>query len=308
MVKFLQMSKPKIVAIVGPTASGKTALSIEVAKRFNGEIISADSRQVYVGMDIGTGKITLKEMQGITHHLIDVELPKNVYTGADFARDAAIAINDITRRQKLPIVAGGTFFYLDLLRGKVKPAPVEPNEDFRNSLAHFKDDELFAQLQDKDSDRAATIDPFNRRRLVRALEVIEALGYTPQPSEEMESPYEWLIIGLEPQTSTLHDNIRDRLLARMDAGMIAEVERLHKEGVTWERLDDLGLEYRYIGQYLQKNLTYEEMVDMLEIKIRQYAKRQKTWLKRDPDIEWFQPENPDAVFWSIEEFLGKEEI
>lgn len=298
------MSKPKVVAIVGPTASGKTGLSIEVAKKFQGEVISSDSRQVYVGMDIGTGKITLEEMQGVPHHLIDVEVPKNVYTGADFMRDAKAAIKDITARNHLPIVAGGTFFYLDLLRGKVKPAPVEPNEDFRNSLAHFKDDELFAQLQEKDPSRASTIDPFNRRRLVRALEVIEALDSVPEPKVE-ESPYEWLIIGLELTTQPLHDNIHDRLLARIDQGMIEEVERLHNEGVTWERLDDLGLEYRYIGQFLQGNITKEEMIEKLETKIRQYAKRQKTWLKRDHDIEWFSPDKRDKIFERIEEFLSQ---
>ncbi|MEN9920171.1 MAG: hypothetical protein RL538_64 [Candidatus Parcubacteria bacterium] len=296
------MSKPKVIAIVGPTASGKTALSIAIAKKFGGEVVSADSRQVYVGMDIGTGKITHDEMQGVPHHLIDIADPVTVYTGADFARDAHKAVTAIHNRGHLPIVAGGTFFYIDLLRGKMQPAPVEPNEDFRNSLAHFKDDELFAQLQDKDPKRAENIDPFNRRRLVRALEVIEALGSVPE-HKPAESPYDWLIIGVEVPNSPLHDKIRERLLVRLEAGMIKEVENLVAQGVSYERLDDLGLEYRYIGQYLQKQLTYDEMVNQLETKIRQYAKRQLTWLKRDAEIEWYSASNHPAIFSRLEDFL-----
>ena len=299
------MSKPKVIAIVGPTASGKTALSIAMAKKFEGEVVSADSRQVYIGMDIGTGKVTREEMDGVPHHLIDIADPVTVYTGADFARDAGQAIESIIARGHCPIVTGGTFFYIDLLRGKMQPAPVEPNEDFRNSLAHFKDDELFAQLQEKDTKRSENIDPFNRRRLVRALEVIEALGSVPE-QKAVESPYEWLIIGVETTKDPLHDKIHERLLSRLETGMIQEVENLHNQGVSFERFDDLGLEYRYIGQHIQKKLTYDEMVLELETKIRQYAKRQMTWLKRDSEIEWFSSDNKEAIFGRIEDFLHGE--
>lgn len=298
------MNKPKVIAIVGPTASGKTALSIEIAKKIKGEIVSADSRQVYIGMDIGTGKITPAEMDGVPHHLIDIADPVTVYTGSDFVKDAHEAIHSILKKSHVPIITGGTFFYIDLLRGKMQAAPVEPNEDFRNTLAHFKDDELFAQLQDKDPKRAASIDPFNRRRLVRALEVIEALGSVPD-KVATDSPYEWLFIGLETKGNSLHDKIRERLLVRLEQGMVDEVKALQSQGVTYERLDDLGLEYRYIGQYLQGNLTYDEMVDELEVKIRQYAKRQMTWLKRDVEIEWFPVENRFAIFDRVDSFLSE---
>lgn len=300
--KLILMKKPKVVAIVGPTASGKTALSIAVAKKFHGEVVSADSRQVYAGMDIGTGKITREEMAGIPHHLIDIADPVTVYTGADFAKDANLAILSILERKHCPIVTGGTFFYIDLLRGKIQPAPVEPNEDFRNSLAHFKDDELFSQLQERDARRAESIDPFNRRRLVRALEVIEALGSVPE-QREVESPYEWLIIGVEVPNAPLQDKIHERLIARLEQGMIDEVKGLVTQGVTYERLDDLGLEYRYIGQHLQNKLTYDEMVVELETKIRQYAKRQLTWLKRDTEIEWFSSTNTEVILSRVEDFL-----
>ncbi len=297
------MSKPKVVAVVGPTASGKTDLSLAIAKEFIGEIISADSRQVYRGMDIGTGKISKEEMQGIPHHLIDITNPMKIYTGADFKRDAAIAINEITERGHLPIITGGTFFYLDLLREKMTAAPVEPNEDFRNSLAHFKDEELYEELKKKDAARAETIDPFNRHRLIRALEIIEALGSVP-PTPQVESPYDWLIIGIEVPTEPLHDKIHNRLHDRLSAGMIEEVEQLHGEGISWERFEDLGLEYRYISRYLQKKLTYDEMTEELETKIRHYAKRQMTWLKKDADIEWFPLEDKKEVFARIKKFLA----
>jgi tRNA dimethylallyltransferase len=296
------MIKPKVVAIVGPTASGKTALSLKLAKQYNGEIVSADSRQVYIGMDIGTGKITKEEMGTVPHYLIDIVHPTTIYTGSDFMKDATSAITDIHNRDRLPIVAGGTFFYIDLLRGKMQPAPVEPNEDFRNSLAHFKDDELFAQLQNKDPKRASTIDPFNRRRLLRALEIIEALGSVPEPTPA-ESPFEWLILGVEVDTNTLHDKIHNRLIERFESGMVTEVEQLHEQGVTWERFDDLGLEYRYIAQYLQDKLSYDEMLSELEIKIKQYAKRQMTWLKRDQDIKWYSPDNLDNIKQRVEAFI-----
>ena len=297
------MNKPKVVAVVGPTASGKTDLSLAIAKEFKGEIISADSRQVYRGMDVGTGKVTKEEMKGIPHHLIDIANPMKIYTAADFKRDAAAAILDIQNRKGLPIITGGTFFYLDLLREKMTAAPVEPNEDFRNSLAHFKDEELYEELKKKDAARAETIDPFNRHRLIRALEIIETLGKVPK-GDPVESPYDWLIIGINVATENLHDKIHERLVSRLKAGMIEEVEQLHGEGITWERFEDLGLEYRYIARYMQKHLTYEEMVAELETKIRHYAKRQMTWLKKDNDIEWFSLEDKKSAFKRVEDFLG----
>lgn len=297
------MSKPKVIAIVGPTASGKTSLSIEIAKKCDGEVISADSRQVYKGLDIGTGKVTQEEMGDIPHHLIDIHSPEDVYTASDFKRDAAACIEKITGRNHVPIIAGGTFFYLDILRGKMQAAPVEPNEDFRNSLAHFKDDELYSQLRSKDPKRAESIDPFNRRRLERALEIIEALGSVP-PETQTESPYEWLVIGIETDKTTLHENIHTRLLHRLDQGMVAEVEALLAQGVPHERLFNLGLEYRYIDQYLQKNINYDDMVQELETKIKQFSKRQLTWLKKDPEIEWFSAEKRADILKRVREFLA----
>jgi tRNA dimethylallyltransferase len=296
------MSKPKVIAIVGPTASGKTSLSIDIAKQFNGEVISADSRQVYVGMDIGTGKVTLDEMDGVPHHLIDIVEPTTVYTGADFVKDASNAISEITNNDHVPVIAGGTFFYVDLLRGNISNAPVEPNPEFRDSISHLSTEKLFKMLETKDPSRALTIDSSNRRRLERALEIVNVIGKVPE-SVTTESPYEWLILGVEVSKEILHEKIHERLIARLDAGMIDEVQSLHKQGVSYERLESFGLEYRYIAQYLQNTLSHEDMVTTLDTKIRQYAKRQMTWLKRDTEIEWFAPENREAIFTRVQQFL-----
>lgn len=296
------MDKPKVIAIVGPTSSGKTSLSIEVAKSFNGEVISADSRQVYKGMNLGTGKVTVDEMQGVSHHLIDIAHPNDIYTAAQFKHDATNAIDEISVRGHLPIIAGGTFFYLDVLRGKMQPAPVEPNEELRTHLETLSSDELFLLLKTKDSKRAETIDKDNRRRLIRSLEIIEELGAVPEVIVT-ESHYDMLVIGIDISKEALHQNIHTRLVERFEAGMIEEVKRLHAEGVSYERLDGFGLEYRYIAKYLKGELLKDVMMSELETKIKQFAKRQMTWLKRDKEIEWFSPDNQADIFQRIDTFL-----
>jgi tRNA dimethylallyltransferase len=296
------MSKPKVIAIVGPTASGKTGLSIDIAERFSGEVISADSRQVYRGLDIGSGKVTEAEMRGIPHHLIDIAPLDTIYTATDFKRDATDAITAILDRQHLPIIAGGTFFYLDQLRGTAASAPVAPNDALRSSLELRTTEELYEELLSKDKERAESIDPYNRRRLIRALEIVATLGTVPQ-APVTESPYEWLMIGLEWPKEALYARIHERLLARLEQGMVAEVQGLLEQGVTHERLQGLGLEYRYVSEHLAGALTYDDMVTTLEIKIRQFAKRQLTWLKRDATIEWFSPRDHDSIMSRVDTFL-----
>ena len=279
------MAKPKIIAVVGPTASGKTALSIELAKRFNGEVISADSRQVYRGLDIGSGKVTEAEMQGVPHHLIDIADISYRYTGADFVRDAKAAIADITARGKVPIIAGGTFFYLDLLRGKMSTAEVEPNLELQAELEKLTTEELFRKLSLADSARAATIESSNRRRLIRALEIIQTLGSVPPPTRT-ESEFDWLIFGIDIERDTLNARIEERMLQRLKNGMREEVEALLAADASAERLVDFGLEYRFLTRNIQKEIPYEVMTEKLFTKIKQFAKRQKTWLKRDTEIIW----------------------
>ncbi|MFM2424443.1 MAG: hypothetical protein RLZZ70_834 [Candidatus Parcubacteria bacterium] len=294
-------AKSKVVVIVGPTASGKTSLSIKLAKDYQGEVISADSRQVYRGMDLGTGKVTKEEMLDVPHHLIDVADPMSVYTVADFTHDGQIAITAITNRGNLPIIAGGTFQYVDTLLGRMSTPAVPPNEELRASLASEPIETLYARLTVLDPVRAATIDRQNPRRLIRAIEIAIALGHVP-PTESKER-YSTLTLGISIDQATLHHNIHIRLAERLDAGMIAEVERLLTGGVSHERLNALGLEYRYISRYLHGLIDYDTMVKELETKIRQFAKRQYTWLKRDPSIIWVDPRDTGTIHKLVNNFL-----
>ncbi len=295
------MHKPKILVIVGPTASGKTSLSIELAKICNGEVISADSRQVYRGLNLGTGKVTKQEMHGIPHHLLDIASPEEIYTVTDFIRDGREAIADITNRNKLPIIVGGTFFYIDALLGKVSMPEVPPNPALRTELEKCSNAELLEMIQKKDARRAEIIDPDNKRRLIRALEIIGALGSVPEIVPE--SLYDVLTIGIEIEREKLNENIHKRLIERIKTGMIDEVKTLNEAGLSFERMEDLGLEYRYIARFLQNQLTHDEMLIELETKIRQYAKRQMTWLKRDTTIQWFKADEMSDIENKVNEFI-----
>lgn len=295
------MNLPKILVIVGPTASGKTSLSIELAKKFNGEVVSADSRQVYKGLDIGTGKVTEAEMQGVPHHLLDVADPQNVYTVADYVRDGHVAIADILSRGKLPIIVGGTFFYIDALLGAVSTPEVPPNPELREELEKHSNEELLEILKEKDGARAETIDPNNQRRLIRAIEIASALGSVPK-THAMEL-YSALTLGIHIEKEDLLKNIHTRLIERIDAGMIEEVVTLHKNGLSYERMTELGIEYQYISEYLQDKITKDEMCALIETKSWQYAKRQMTWLKRNKNIQWVRKGECERIEEMVKGFI-----
>jgi len=284
--------KPHIIAIVGPTASGKTSLSLEIAKQFGGEIISADSRQVYRGMDIGTGKATRREQRMVPHHLLDVASPRNIFTVVDYQNGGRTAIKKILAKKKIPIIVGGTGFYIDALLYNYDLPSVKPNLKLRRKLEARSAAELFRELKRLDPRRARTIERYNKRRLVRALEIIKMTG-KPVPTREAtlqkKTEYRVLKIGLIPLPATLNKNIHLRLLGRLRQGMVAEVRRLHdRDHVSWKRLDDFGLEYRYVSRYLRGLVTHDEMVRETEKEISRYAKRQMTWFKRDPEIHWIK--------------------
>ncbi len=277
------------MAIVGPTASGKTALSIELARRFNGEIISADSRQVYRGMDLGTGKATKREMRGVPHHLLDVVSPRTTFTAAHFQRHGTKAIKKILAKGKLPIVVGGTGLYVDaLLHGYALPN-VKPDATLRKNLEDQSAETLFTQLKKLDPRRANGIDRHNKRRLVRALEIVLLTNH-PVPSREEAlargGDYTIFKIGIAVPPKKLKKNIAARLTKRLRQGMVREVERLHENGVSWQRLDDLGLEYRFVSRYLRGMVTKREMMDSIQKESWQYARRQMTWFKKDKTIFW----------------------
>ncbi len=278
------MSKLKVIAIVGPTASGKSALGIFLAQKICGEVVSADSRQVYKGLDIGTGKVTKKEMAGVPHHLLDVASPKVVFTADDFKKQATQVIEKISKNNNIPIVVGGTGFYVDTLTGRFVLPEVPPNPALRKKLEKKSTEQLFAMLEKKDPARAKTIDKHNPVRLVRALEIAAALGKSPEPTTE--SPYDVLWLGITFPLPALYKRISKRLAARMQQGMIVEAKRLHKAGLSYTRMEMLGLEYRYLARHLQGKLSKEEMLAELEQEIKKYAKRQLTWFKKNKEINW----------------------
>lgn len=296
------IKKPKIIVIVGPTASGKTGLSIKIAKQFNGEVISADSRQVYKGMDIGTAKVTKEEMDGVPHHLLDVADPKDVYSVTDWVGEAKEAVDQIVLNNHLPIVCGGTFFYIDSLLGKVTIPSVPPNKEMRAELEEKSAADLLYILENLDPDRSASIDIENKRRLIRAIEVATFLGKVPPPTAN-DSTYDVLTIGITVDMKTHGEVIKKRLIERLEQGMIDEVKDLLDNGVSHERLESFGLEYRYISRYLRGLLDYDTMVEELAVKTRQYAKRQMTWLKRDKTVRWFKNNDP-KVFETMKDFLN----
>ena len=346
--------QPKILVIVGPTASGKSDLALRLAKLaqgklfqkygiFGAEIISADSRQVYRGMDIGTGKV-LKDKtlpvpnfkfqisnlklrndfysEGIKHHLLDVASPKRQFTVAQYQKLGQAAIRKILRKDKLPIIVGGTGFYIDSLINNTVLPEVKPNPKLRAKLEKQTADALYSQLRKLDQRRAKTIDRYNKRRLIRALEIVLTTAQ-PVPAFIIARSlnYKLIKIGIKVPDAILKKRIKLRLQKRLKqnlpkflygklrrVNMITEIELLHKYGkVSWQRLDDFGLEYRYISRYLQTlekidacipvrslqnaRLKKEEkrlLIKTLEKEIWHYAKRQMTWFKRDKKIHWIE--------------------
>ena len=286
-------SKPYIIVIVGPTAVGKSALAVEIARCVGGEIISADSRQVYRGLNIGTGKITRREMRGIPHHLLDVVSPRTIGTARQFTVEtfrhlAKRTIVDILRRGKVPIVCGGTGFYIDALVNGISFPDVPPNLVLRKKLAQKTAAELYSLLAQKDPRRAATVDRHNPRRLIRALEIVAAVGIVPRAQKQ--SPYHPVYIGLDIPSEILQEKIRTRLHARLRHGMVAEARRLHATGLSYKKMEMLGLEYRSLAKFLQRKISRQEMLAWLEHAIWQYAKRQRNWFRRNPKITWFPPD------------------
>lgn len=279
------MQDPILIVLLGPTVSGKSALAVELAKKFGGEIISADSRQVYRGLDIGTGKITKREMRGIPHHLLDIADPKRQFSVAEYKQRADAVIRDIHKRGKIPFLVGGTGLYIDAVaRGFAFPA-VPPNSKLRKLLEKKEIPELLKMLGRLDSGRSKTVDRLNPRRIIRAIEIARAIGKVPPLGEKVRCRVLWIGITLPP--ATLKQKIRHRLHRRMKAGMTAEARRLRKK-LAWKRFYELGLEYRYLADYLRKQISREEMLQQLEKAIVHYAKRQLTWFKRRGDTHWIK--------------------
>ncbi len=302
----VQQQNPKILVILGPTATGKTSLSIELAKKFNGEVISADSRQVYKGLNLGTGKVTKKEMSGIPHYLLDVADPKKQFAVTDFVTLAEKAINDIISRGKLPIICGGTGLYIDMLVNGTTLPEVPPNQKLRAQLEKKSALQLFVMLKKLDPSRAKTIDQNNPVRLIRAIEIAKALGKVPK-LKTVKSNYTVLKIGLDMDDKILKSRIATRLKERLKKGMLREATNLHKKGLSWKRMGELGLEYREMAKLLTKKTTRAQFETDLFIDSWHYAKRQRTWFRRDQKIVWINPLKKSEVVKVkklVREFLG----
>lgn len=274
--------KTKVVVITGPTAIGKSDYAVDYALKHNGEVISADSRQIYKGLNIGTGKITQEEMKGVKHHLIDIVDPKEKFNVEKYKILAQRAIEDISNRGKLSIICGGTGFYIDAVINNISYPHVAHDEKLREELEEKETPDLFEILKKLDEKFALSLnnsEQHNPARLIRHIEVAKALGKVPA-IEKSESPYDLEFIVLKMDSEKLKERINIRLIKRLDNGMIEEVENLHKNGLSWERMEELGLEYRYISRYLRGMIKKEEMIELLKNEIWHYAKRQMTWMRR----------------------------
>jgi len=281
--------KPKILVILGQTATGKTNLSVKIARKFKGEVISADSRQVYKSLDVGTHKITSDEMRGIPHHLLNVISPKKNFSVAQFKKLAEAKIAEILKRKKLPIIVGGTGFYIEAIVDNVIYPEHNPDLKLRTKLEKKKVSELFKMLKKLDSKRAENIDQKNPRRLMRAIEIAKSTGRVPEIQKLGRPDWDILQIGLAPHPEILKAKIKYRFIKDLD-NIIAEVKKLRKNGLSWKRLKELGLYYSHVALYLQGKIKKEEMIEKISSALWQYAKRQKTWFKRDPRIYWHDPD------------------
>ncbi len=278
--------KNKVIVILGQTATGKSDLAVEISKTLNGEIISADSRQVYRGLDLGSGKITEKEKRGVVHHMLDVASPKIKYNVVKYKKEVDKKIKEIIAKNKIPIICGGTGFYIDAITKNIILPEVKPDLKLRKELQNKTAEDLFKMLQKLDKKRASNIDNKNKVRLIRAIEIIKTLGKVPKIKTK-KIKYDFVKIGLFAPSEILQEKINIRLQKRIKKGMIKEVQDLHeKEKISFKRLEELGLEYRHVALYLQNKINKKEMVENLEKEILQYAKRQMTWFKRDQDIIW----------------------
>jgi tRNA dimethylallyltransferase len=299
------MNKSGMIIILGPTASGKSNIAVKLAKKFNGEIISADSRQVYKGLDIGTGKITKKEMRSVKHHLLDVTNPQKRFTASDFVKLAEKEMQKILDKKKVPIICGGTGFYIDVLFGDKQIPEVPSNLKLRAKLEKKKTEELFEILKKMDPERAKNIDAKNPRRLVRAIEICEAIGKVPKFESRIMN-YELCKIGIKIEEKELKEKINKRIEKWFKKGLLKEVQNLHKKGLSWKRMGEIGLEYKLVAEYLMSKSDFDtsQLKKKMSEKTWQYAKRQITWFKRDKKINWFGSEEITKIENCVKNFLN----
>ncbi len=300
--------KPPLIVVLGPTASGKSGLAIALAQHFDGEIVSADSRQVYRDLDIGTAKVTAEEQELVPHHLLDVANVEEVYTVSQFQQQAIAAIDDILVRDHLPLLAGGSPHYIQAVVDHLTIPPVPPQPALRAQLEARPLAELLAQLEQLDPQAAASIDRNNPRRVIRALEVCLVTGQPFSTQRRTGEPlYRSLLIGISWPRAVLYARIDARVDERMRQGMAQEVRDLLARGISHERLEALGLEYRYISRWLCGDFASEtEMVQRLKYAIHDFTRRQLSWFRKDQRITWLEGNDVEQAEAVVKEFLSSE--
>ncbi|MGM0901944.1 MAG: tRNA (adenosine(37)-N6)-dimethylallyltransferase MiaA [Bacillota bacterium] len=286
--------KEKLLVLIGPTAVGKTKLSIELARNFNGEIISGDSMQIYRAMDIGTAKITEEEMEGIPHHLIDIKEPDDPFSVAEFQELVRGKITEITSRKKLPMIVGGTGLYIQSVLYDYQFTEAASDNEFRIKLEQMAvekgNEELHQRLREVDPESAERIHPNNLRRVIRALEIYHCTGKTMTEYQQEQQPellYDTCLIGLTMDRELLYNRINKRVDLMMEQGLVEEVKNLYDSGIRdCQSIQAIG--YKELYDYFDGRVLLEDAVENLKQNSRRYAKRQLTWFRNKMDVEWFE--------------------
>ena len=292
--------KEKVYVIVGPTASGKTGFSIELAKRVGGEIISADSMQIYKEMNIGTAKVTEEEAQGIKHYLIDFVSPEDRYTVSNFKKDAEEKIEEILAKGKVPIIVGGTGLYVDALIYGIEFQEMQFDEEYRESLMKKAEteeglQEIYEEAKKIDPEAIKKIFPNDKKRIIRILEIYKATGKNKTEQEQLsrqnEVKYDYKVFGIYRDRDVLYDRINRRVDIMIEQGLVDEVREIYKKYKKFPTAMQ-GLGYKEVVWYLENKISYDEMIYIIKKETRHYAKRQITWFKKTKDIVWLDMEKP----------------
>ncbi len=303
----------QILVVAGPTASGKTSLAVHLAKEYGGEVISADSMQIYQHMNIASAKPTTEEMQGVPHHLLDFVSPFEPFSVADYVKLAKEKINEILSRGKLPIVAGGTGLYITSLVDNIEFAEEVPDQTVRNRLFAELDEKgiepLYQRLQEIDPEAAAAIHPNNHKRVIRALEIFETTGLTLTEqnarSKMTPPPFDSFMLALCPPREVLYERINQRVDAMVNEGLFEETKTLMEMGLARDMQSMQGIGYKEAFDYLNGEITQEECVEEIKRATRRYAKRQLTWFRRDTRYRWVDPMVETDLLAAMEAFTWK---
>lgn len=287
------MTKPKVIVICGPTASGKTALSIELAKKINGEIVSCDSMQIYKDMDIGTAKPTIEEMQGIKHYMLDFVSPDERYSVADYKKQAKQAIRKIIEKGKVPIVVGGTGLYVDSLIYEIEYQDIEFDEKYRKQLEERSKKEglevLYNEAKKIDPEAITKISPNDKKRILRILEIYNATGKNKteqeKESRKNEVEFDYKVYAISWDREKLYDRINQRVDIMIDQGLIEEVQKIYSKYNKFPTAMQ-GLGYKEVLEYLEGKCNKQEMIDKIKQETRRYAKRQLTWFRKNKQTIW----------------------